>query len=137
MNRLSPPQKVRHNVKPQRTESRASDLASRSSSGLSKASSVLSYWEKETLKYQVAHFRLRFVARLLRKLPQRRLLDLGCSGAALKSLLGPHFSYYGCDIASWARQVLGPEFFQQIDFNREYDLSRFAPRQIDVVHIGG
>src|SRR5438132_2302550 len=67
------------------------------------------YWEEETLNYQVPHFRLRFVARLLRNMPNRRLLDLGCSSAALKSMLDPDFYYCGCDIAKWAQQTLGPE----------------------------
>jgi hypothetical protein len=77
------------------------------------------------------------MAGLLAELPQRRLLDVGCSTAAMRRLLPPDFEYYGCDITDHAQAVLGPDRFRQIDFNQSCDLSAFEGRQIDAVHIGG
>jgi SAM-dependent methyltransferase len=143
MNTLIPPQKAEQTVRKRRIEEARSLRLLDEARPLSRLPSDLetdphqAYWRHETLKYRISHFRLRFVAKLLRSQSYRRLLDLGCSGATLKSLLTPDFVYYGCDIASWAEDVLGSDFFQQIDFNDEYDLLRFGKQQIDVVHVGG
>lgn len=143
MSVLVPPQKVEQQVRKRRREETRSvrlrdgaRLTCRSPNRF-EADYHEAYWRHETLKYQTPHFRLRFVAKLLRNRSHRRLLDLGCSGATLKSLLGPDFVYYGCDIAALAENVLGRDFFQQIDFNDDCDLSRFARQRLDVVHVGG
>ena len=94
-------------------------------------------WQQETRRYDRPHPRLVLMAGLLRELPQRRLLDVGCSTGALRDLLPPEFEYFGCDIADHARATLGAERFQQLDFNRDQDLSAFVPQRIDAVHIGG
>jgi SAM-dependent methyltransferase len=70
-------------------------------------------------------------------MPQRTLLDVGCSTAALRSLLPGDFEYFGCDIADHARNAIDANHFLQIDINRECDLSFFANRGVNVVHIGG
>src|SRR5438046_1055781 len=95
------------------------------------------FWQQETTLYSRPHPRLRTMARLLRRLPQRRLLDVGCSTAALRDLLPASFVYHGCDIADHARTKLPPGRFAQVDFNKSVDLSAFAGRGIDVVHVGG
>jgi SAM-dependent methyltransferase len=94
-------------------------------------------WQQETTLYDRPHPRLVRMARLLTELPQRRLLDVGCSTAAMRRLLPRDFEYYGCDIADHARASLGADRFRQIDLNESCDLSPFAGRQIDLVHIGG
>jgi len=95
------------------------------------------YWARESTLYWRPHPRLRFMARVLRKLPQRRLLDLGCSGAILRRLLPASFVYFGCDIADEARRCLPDGHFLQCDFNESADLRFFADKQIEVIHIGG
>jgi SAM-dependent methyltransferase len=94
-------------------------------------------WHDETLRYDRPHARLVAMARLLRSLPQRRVLDIGCSTAALRTLLPPDCDYYGCDFTPHARAVLAADHFCQLDFNRSCDLSAFAGRGIDAIHIGG
>jgi trans-aconitate methyltransferase len=95
------------------------------------------YWQQETALYSRPHLRLRLMARLLRSLPQRRLLDVGCATAVLRDLLPPSFVYHGCDIADHARAKLPPGRFAQVDLNTSVDLSTFGDRAIDVVHVGG
>ena len=94
-------------------------------------------WQQETKHYDRAHPRLVRMARLLAQMPQRRLLDVGCSTAAMRHLLPPEFEYYGCDIADHALTALGAERFRQIDFNQNCDLSAFVAKDINLVHIGG
>lgn len=95
------------------------------------------YWAEESTVYWKPHPRLRFMANILCRLPQRRLLDLGCSGAALRDLLPVSFSYFGCDITDEARRRLPDGHFLQRDFNDSPDLSFFADKHIDVIHVGG
>src|SRR4051794_13196004 len=97
----------------------------------------LQYWHEETKKYNRPHPRLRQMARLLRRQPQRRLLDVGCSTAVLQNLLPPLFVYFGCDIAEHAGTILPSGHFLQVDFNRDSSLSAFDGAGIDVIHVGG
>jgi 2-polyprenyl-3-methyl-5-hydroxy-6-metoxy-1,4-benzoquinol methylase len=94
-------------------------------------------WQQETIRYDRPHPRLVRMAGLLARFPQRKLLDVGCSTAAMRRVLPPEFEYYGCDIADHAAAALGADRFRQIDFNQTCDLSAFAGRQIDLIHIGG
>jgi SAM-dependent methyltransferase len=94
-------------------------------------------WQQETWRYDQPHRRLAAMSRLLQNLPQRRILDVGCSTAALRRLLPADFDYYGCDIADHALATLGSDRFRQMDFNRDCDLSPFAGKRIEVVHLGG
>jgi SAM-dependent methyltransferase len=60
------------------------------------------FWETENLRYAVPHFRLRKVARLVRKLAGSReldLLDVGCGPGTLAGLLPASVRYHGVDIA--------------------------------------
>jgi hypothetical protein len=60
------------------------------------------FWSKENLKYSRSHYRLEKSARIINKIARGRrckLLDVGCGGAALRSLLRPNIEYYGIDIA--------------------------------------
>ena len=93
-------------------------------------------WQQETLRYDAPHPRLALCSHMLRRMPQRRLLDVGCSTATLKSLLSADYDYFGCDVADHAGDALGDRF-HQIDFNETSDLSCFAGRDIDVIHVGG
>ena len=95
------------------------------------------YWNEEGTRYRTAHARLRLSARWLSRLPQRRILDIGCSGAALRQLLPDDFTYFGCDVTSDAGRQLPPGQFLQCDFNHTQDLSFFAGKSIDAIHIGG
>jgi SAM-dependent methyltransferase len=70
------------------------------------ASSVVYYkrdfWGAENLKYTEPHFRMRKVARTIRRLArgeQCDLLDVGCGPAALAGLMPPNVRYHGIDIA--------------------------------------
>jgi SAM-dependent methyltransferase len=94
-------------------------------------------WQQETRIYDRPHPRLRRMAALVNALPQRRLLDVGCSTAALRTLLSDDIAYFGCDIADHAAAMLPRGHFQQLDFNRGGDLMVFASQAIDAVHIGG
>jgi SAM-dependent methyltransferase len=94
-------------------------------------------WNAETLRYDRPHPRLRLMARMLAAQPQRRLLDLGCSTATMRRLLPADFVYHGADVATHAGRTLDAVHFQQVDFNRNCDLSAFADRRIDVLHAGG
>ncbi|GEM_PF-6098875 len=95
------------------------------------------YWAQESTIYWKPHPRLRFMANVLARLPQRRLLDLGCSGAALRALVPASFTYFGCDITDEASRRLPHGHFLQRDFNDSADLSLFADKRIDVIHVGG
>jgi SAM-dependent methyltransferase len=95
------------------------------------------YWNREGIRYRMPHARLRLSARWLRRLPQRRVLDIGCSGAALRRLLSHDFTYFGCDITGDAAAQLPAGHFLQCDFNHAQDLSFFFNQSIDVIHIGG
>jgi SAM-dependent methyltransferase len=101
------------------------------------AASGVEFWQKETTLYDTPHLRLRIMARWLRQLPQRRLLDLGCSTARLRNLLPADYRYFGCDISDHARSRLSPGHFLQMDLNQTGDFSAFAHHGIDVIHIGG
>jgi SAM-dependent methyltransferase len=60
------------------------------------------FWSEENLKYSEPHFRMRKVARLVRRLARNRendLLDVGCGPAALSGLMPPNVYYYGIDIS--------------------------------------
>jgi SAM-dependent methyltransferase len=61
------------------------------------------FWGAENLKYTEPHFRMRKVARTLRRLaegnPQCDLLDVGCGPASLAGLMPPNVRYHGIDIA--------------------------------------
>lgn len=100
------------------------------------ASTASSFWQDESLLYQTPHPRLRQVANLLNAGTARRLLDVGCGPATLRSLLAPSFTYFGCDITDHAAPLLGDRFLH-LDFNVDCGLGFFANRRIDVVHIGG
>jgi SAM-dependent methyltransferase len=70
------------------------------------ASDVQSYkrdfWNKESPKFAMRHYRLVKAARLINKMAGTRqcsLLDIGCGPATLASVLGPNIRYYGIDIA--------------------------------------
>lgn len=60
------------------------------------------FWSTENLKYSEPHFRMRKVARLVRKMAsnlQCDLLDVGCGPAALAGLVPSNVHYYGIDIS--------------------------------------
>lgn len=95
------------------------------------------YWNQETRLYCKAHPRLRFMANVLRELPQQGLLDIGCAGATLRDLLPSSFNYFGCDITDRASERLPPGHFIRQDLNASHDLAFFDERGIDVIHIGG
>lgn len=60
------------------------------------------FWAVENQKYARPHFRMRKVARVVRRLARGRhwdLLDVGCGPGALASLLPPNIGYHGIDIA--------------------------------------
>ena len=95
-------------------------------------------WQRETMRYAAPHARLELCASLLRRMPQRRLLDVGCSTAALKGVLPGNYDYYGCDVTNHARAVLKERFLQldrnvrQSDCAAEQDLgSRVDGSSID------
>lgn len=94
-------------------------------------------WQRETLKYDRAHERLRSVARVLAKHPIHCLFDIGCSTGMLKRLLPAGVEYYGCDISDQARENLDGEHFQRMDLNVSSDFLYFAGRGIDAIHVGG
>ncbi len=94
-------------------------------------------WTEESARYDEAHLRLVEMGRLVSLMPSRRVLDIGCSTAKLKQVLGDGFEYFGCDIADIAGHVLDGDHFRQIDFNRSVDLSAFHDRGIGTIHVGG
>lgn len=94
-------------------------------------------WQKETVIYDRPHPRLVEMARLIRALPAHAILDIGCSTAIMKDLIGDGFEYFGCDIADAHGGRLDHDHFRQIDFNKSTDLSAFSGRGIDAIHIGG
>jgi len=94
-------------------------------------------WDKETVIYDRPHPRLVEMARLIRALPAKAVLDIGCSTAIMKDLIGEGFEYFGCDIADAHKGRLDSDHFRQIDFNASTDLSAFAGKGIDAIHIGG
>jgi SAM-dependent methyltransferase len=60
------------------------------------------FWANENLKYIEPHFRMRKVAREVRRVTGGRecdLLDIGCGPATLASLMPPGVHYHGIDIA--------------------------------------
>lgn len=60
------------------------------------------FWSKENLQYSRPHYRLEKSARIVNRTAGNRrcaLLDVGCGGAALQSLIKPNIEYYGVDIA--------------------------------------
>jgi SAM-dependent methyltransferase len=61
------------------------------------------FWAKENLNFSTPHFRMRKVARTLRRLARGRecdLLDVGCGPGTLGTILPPNFHYYGIDIST-------------------------------------
>ena len=75
-------------------------------------------------------------ARVLRSLPERRLLDVSTPGASLKQFLPRTFAYTSCDLApDRGHAVL--DRTMRIDPDPGRELSLVADRQIDVVHVGG
>jgi len=61
-----------------------------------------SFWASESFKFVEPHFRMRKVAREVRRLTRGRecdLLDVGCGPAALARLMPGGVHYYGIDIA--------------------------------------
>ncbi len=59
-------------------------------------------WADENLKFSEPHFRMRKVAREVRRVTRGRecdLLDVGCGPATLARLMPPGVHYYGIDIA--------------------------------------
>ena len=76
-------------------------------------------WQGETLKYDIAHRRLRKVADIVLAEGGRRVLDVGCSTGILGRMLGPRFGYQGLDV-SHEVVVQEPGFsVQQRDLNTQ------------------
>jgi polysaccharide pyruvyl transferase WcaK-like protein/SAM-dependent methyltransferase len=60
------------------------------------------FWASESFKFVAPHFRMRKVAREVRRVTRGRecdLLDIGCGPATLARLVPPGVHYYGIDIA--------------------------------------
>jgi SAM-dependent methyltransferase len=60
------------------------------------------FWAKENLNFSTPHFRMRKVARIVRRLADGRecdLLDVGCGPGTLDGVLPPNLNYYGIDIS--------------------------------------
>jgi cyclopropane fatty-acyl-phospholipid synthase-like methyltransferase len=60
------------------------------------------FWAVENRDYEVPHFRMRKLAREVRRIAHGRecdLLDIGCGPGSLESLLPPEVHYHGIDIA--------------------------------------
>ena len=60
------------------------------------------FWGTENLRFAEPHFRMRKVARQVRKLAGGRevdLLDVGCGPGSLAGLVPPGVRYHGIDIA--------------------------------------
>jgi len=60
------------------------------------------FWSKENLEYSRPHYRLEKSVRIINRIAGSKrctLLDVGCGGVALKSLIRPNIEYYGIDIA--------------------------------------
>lgn len=53
-------------------------------------------WQRDVIRYDVSHQRLRQVAMLVRSLSPERVVDLGCATGRLATLL-PGIDYWGCD----------------------------------------
>ncbi|MCA9099811.1 MAG: class I SAM-dependent methyltransferase [Pirellulales bacterium] len=71
---------------------------------------IQAYWEGKALRYNCLHDRLAVVLAELRDLNPPRLLDVGCSTAALAKALDaalPGTAYYGCDISQAAVSAIG------------------------------
>jgi SAM-dependent methyltransferase len=94
-------------------------------------------WQEEALQYDSKHPRMRAMAKLINAMPERSLLDAGCSVGTLQRLLPADYEYFGCDITDHAARSLGPSHFQQLDLNATTDLSFFENRGIQLIHMGG
>ena len=91
-------------------------------------------WQGETLKYDIAHRRLRMVADIVLAEGGRRVLDVGCSTGILGRMLGPRFGYQGLDV-SHEVVVQEPGFsIQQRDLNTQ-GFPKMAP--VDTVICSG
>lgn len=91
-------------------------------------------WQGETLKYDIAHRRLRSVADVVLAEGGRRVLDVGCSTGMMGRMLGPRFDYQGLDV-SHEVVVQAPGFrIQQRDLNTQ-GLPAMAP--VDTVICSG
>jgi len=94
-------------------------------------------WQVEALDYDRIHPRMQAMAGLIQAMPERSLLDAGCSAGTLQGLLPEDYEYFGCDITDHAASRLGPAHFQQLDLNATQDLSFFENRGIQLIHMGG
>ncbi|HKB01843.1 MAG TPA: methyltransferase domain-containing protein [Gemmataceae bacterium] len=94
-------------------------------------------WQQETLFYDKVHPRMVAMARCVRAMPHRSVLDIGCSTGIMRRLLPGDCDYYGCDITDHAGARLPPGHFRQIDLNANHDLSYFASRGIRLAHMAG
>jgi SAM-dependent methyltransferase len=74
-------------------------------------------WTSEHRRYDLAHVRLRQVARLLMMHNAHRVLDIGCATGHLRQLLPAHVEYVGCDFA-FPGTAMGFEF-HAVDLNLE------------------
>ncbi len=88
------------------------------------------FWDGESSKFAVPHYRLQKAARLITGIAGNRecsLLDVGCGPATLARVLPPNIQYFGIDIAI---QDPGPNL-------READLLEspisFGDRQFDII----
>jgi ubiquinone/menaquinone biosynthesis C-methylase UbiE len=93
-------------------------------------------WQEEALLYDRIHPRMRAMANLIGEMPERSLLDVGCSAGTLQRLLPAEYEYFGCDITDHGAH-LGPTHCQQLDLNATQDLSSFEDRGIRLIHMGG
>jgi SAM-dependent methyltransferase len=74
-------------------------------------------WTTEHRRYDLAHVRLRQVARLVKMRNARRVLDVGCATGYLRQLLPAHVEYVGCDFAL-PNTAVGFEF-HAVDLNQD------------------
>ncbi len=94
---------------------------------------TLTYWKKETQKYQTPHLRLsRIVDEIRQRTPQGRILDIGCGPQTLGSMLGSSHDYSGVDIVG-----TGDAHFQAFNLETQ-PLSEFPFQEpFDIVTCSG
>jgi SAM-dependent methyltransferase len=96
------------------------------------------YWNARTRDFTQPHARLRLIRRLIDGLPPRikNILDVGCGGAGLKTLLPDTLEYFGVDIAADVINAQhDPKHFQVADLESAYQL--FGGRTFDLVVCSG